>query len=60
MTDRAQRLNIQYYVGHSFYRMCHPLVGIDFDVSGQEHLDDLEVSRQGKPQSAVVIGNHQR
>jgi hypothetical protein len=30
------------------------------NVEGQEHLTKLLTARDGKPQSAVVIGNHQR
>ncbi|KAL7420334.1 1-acylglycerol-3-phosphate O-acyltransferase [Cryptotrichosporon argae] len=55
----GQRLNINYYVARSFYYVCHPLVGIPFDVEGEEHLQSLLVARDGKPQSAVLIGNHQ-
>lgn len=55
-----ERFNINYYVARSFYRVCHPLVGVDFDVEGQEHIDNLLVAEEGAPQSAVIIGNHQR
>lgn len=55
-----QRLNINYYVARSFYQVAHRLVGIDFDVEGEEHLTNLLTARDGKPQSAVVLGNHQR
>ena len=30
------------------------------NVEGEEHLTRLLTARDGKPQSAVVIGNHQR
>jgi hypothetical protein len=55
-----QRLNINYYVARSFYHVCSPLVGIRLDVEGMEHLSSLATAREGKGQSAVLLGNHQR
>ncbi|WOO79683.1 putative 1-acyl-sn-glycerol-3-phosphate acyltransferase [Vanrija pseudolonga] len=58
-TAAGQRYNINYLVARSFYHIAHPLMGLHFDVEGQEHLDGLLTARDGKPQSAVIIGNHQ-
>ncbi|WWD22843.1 hypothetical protein CI109_107337 [Kwoniella shandongensis] len=58
-TAAGQRLNINYYVARSFYHVCGPLVGIRFEVEGEEHLTRLLTARDGKPQSAVVLSNHQ-
>ncbi|BEI82368.1 hypothetical protein CcaverHIS002_0302360 [Cutaneotrichosporon cavernicola] len=55
----GQRLNINYYVARSFYKICGPLVGIKVIVEGEEHLDRLSTANNGKHQSAVVIANHQ-
>ncbi len=58
--DLAQRLNINYLTARSFYYICSPLIGIKLDVEGEEHLTSLLTAKDGKPQSAVLIGNHQR
>ncbi|KAL1409664.1 1-acylglycerol-3-phosphate O-acyltransferase [Vanrija albida] len=58
-TAAGQRYNINYFVARSFYQIAHPLMGLHFDVEGQEHLDGLLTARNGKPQSAVILGNHQ-
>ncbi|GMK58186.1 hypothetical protein CspeluHIS016_0502180 [Cutaneotrichosporon spelunceum] len=55
----GQRLNINYYVARSFYKICGPLVGINVIVEGEEHLEGLSTANNGKHQSAVVIANHQ-
>lgn len=55
-----QRLNINYFVARSFYHVCSPLVGIKLEVEGEEHLSALVSGREGKGQSAVLVGNHQR
>jgi len=56
----VQRLNIQYYVARPFYWLCGNLIGIKFDVEGEEHLLGLASARDGKSQSAMLISNHQR
>ncbi|TXT06060.1 hypothetical protein VHUM_03533 [Vanrija humicola] len=56
-TAAGQRYNINYYVARSFYQIAHPLMGLHFDVEGQEHLDGLLTARDGKPQSAVIVGS---
>ncbi len=56
----CQRLNINYLTARSFYYICSPLVGIRLEVDGEEHLTSLLTARNGAPQSAVLIGNHQR
>ncbi|KAK8844606.1 hypothetical protein IAR55_006453 [Kwoniella newhampshirensis] len=58
-TAAGQRLNINYFVARSFYHVCGPLVGIRFEVEGEEHLSGLLTARNGKPQSAVLLSNHQ-
>ncbi|WVQ85206.1 hypothetical protein IAT38_007371 [Cryptococcus sp. DSM 104549] len=58
-TAAGQRLNINYFVARSFYLVSSPLVGIRFEVEGEEHLERLLTARDGKQQSAVVLGNHQ-
>ncbi|KLT40182.1 putative 1-acylglycerol-3-phosphate O-acyltransferase [Cutaneotrichosporon oleaginosum] len=50
----GQRLNINYYVARSFYKICGPLVGIKVIVEGEEHLDGLSTANNGKHQSAVL------
>ncbi|WVR03265.1 hypothetical protein IAU60_000256 [Kwoniella sp. DSM 27419] len=58
-TAAGQRLNINYLVARSFYRTCSPQIGVTFNVEGEEHLAGLLTARGGKPQSAVLVGNHQ-
>ncbi|KAK4686994.1 lysophosphatidate acyltransferase, partial [Tremellales sp. Uapishka_1] len=58
-TAAGQRLNINYLVARSFYGACSPLIGIKFEVEGEEHLARLLTARGGRPQSAVLVGNHQ-
>nr|ODO02187.1 lysophosphatidate acyltransferase [Cryptococcus depauperatus CBS 7855] len=55
----GQRLSIQHYVGRSFYYLASPLIGLRFEVEGEEHFDALMTARDGKHQSAVLLGNHQ-
>jgi lysophosphatidate acyltransferase len=56
-----QRLNINYLTARSFYYLCYPLIGIKLEVEGREHLDGLmTLGENGKAQSAVLVGNHQR
>lgn len=55
-----QRLNINYFTARSFYYICSPLVGIRIDVEGEEHLTSLLTAKNGKSQSSVLVGNHQR
>lgn len=40
--------------------MASPLTGIRLEVEGEEHLTGLLTAREGKSQSAVLVGNHQR
>jgi lysophosphatidate acyltransferase len=47
-------------VARTFYYTCGTLIGWRMNVEGHEHLTKLLTARDGKPQSAVVIGNHQR
>jgi len=47
-------------VARTFYYTCGTLIGWRMKVEGGEHLTKLLIARDGKPQSAVVIGNHQR
>jgi len=47
-------------VARTFYYTCGTLIGWRMNVEGGEHLTKLLTARDGKPQSAVVIGNHQR
>ncbi|WVQ74038.1 hypothetical protein IAR50_003619 [Cryptococcus sp. DSM 104548] len=58
-TASGQRFNINYYVARTFYNVARPLVGISIQVEGEEHLDGLLTAREGKGQSAVLLGNHQ-
>jgi len=58
-TAAGKRLNIDYYVARAFYHVCSPLIGITMTVEGNEHLTNLLTARGGKPQSAVIIANHQ-
>ncbi|EIW73132.1 hypothetical protein TREMEDRAFT_67225 [Tremella mesenterica DSM 1558] len=55
----GQRLNINYIVARSFYHTCGPLIGIEIEVEGGEHLTNLQKANGGKGQSAVLLGNHQ-
>lgn len=50
MTAMGNRFDINYVVARSFYHTCGPLLGIDFDVEGEEYISTP---------SAVYIGNHQ-
>lgn len=60
-SDPPQRLNINYLTARSFYYLCYPLIGIKLEVEGREHLDGLmTLGENGKAQSAVLVGNHQR
>ena len=60
-SDPLQRLNINYLTARSFYYLCYPLIGIKLEVEGREHLDGLmTLGENGKAQSAVLVGNHQR
>lgn len=60
ITDTYQRFDINYIVARSFYYTCGPLIGWRMKVEGGEHIDSLLTARDGKPQSAVLLGNHQR
>jgi lysophosphatidate acyltransferase len=56
-----QRLNINFLTARSFYYLCYPLIGVKLEVEGREHLDRLmTIGENGKAQSAVLVGNHQR
>jgi lysophosphatidate acyltransferase len=55
-----QRFDTNYIVARTFYYTCGTLIGWRMNVEGEEHLTKLLTARDGKPQSAVVIGNHQR
>ena len=57
-----QRFNINYIVARSFYGTVSPLIGIRLRVEGEEHLIKLAQGKGagGRPQSAVLVGNHQR
>ncbi|ADV24659.1 lysophosphatidate acyltransferase [Cryptococcus gattii E566] len=58
-TAAGQRLNINYYVARSFYGLGSPLLGIKFEVEGEEHLEGLMTARDGQHQGAVLLSNHQ-
>lgn len=59
--DESQRLNINFLTARSFYYLCYPLIGVKLEVEGREHLDKLmTIGENGKAQSAVLVGNHQR
>ncbi|OWZ45843.1 lysophosphatidate acyltransferase [Cryptococcus neoformans] len=58
-TAAGQRLNINYYVARSLYGLSAPLLGIKFEVEGEEHLEGLMTARDGQHQGAVLLSNHQ-
>jgi len=52
----GQRFNTNYYVARTFYWTAGPILGWDFDVSGEEHFKSVESGEQ----PAVILGNHQK
>lgn len=41
LTVVGQRLNINYLTARSFYYLCSPLIGIKFEVEGEQYLKDV-------------------
>lgn len=50
MTLIGKRFDINWVVARSFYHVAGPIMGIDFKVEGEEH---MEIP------SAIYVGNHQ-
>jgi len=65
-TILGKRLNTNYYVARTFYRVTGPIIGWKFEVEGEEYLWSLKHhggqgagdAREGG-RSAVLVGNHQ-
>lgn len=47
-------------MARSLYGLSGPLLGIKFEVEGEEHLEGLMTARDGQHQGAVLLSNHQR
>lgn len=41
----GQRLNINYITARTFYNICHPLIGVRFEVEGEHYLEDVLVQK---------------
>ncbi|CED83473.1 1-acylglycerol-3-phosphate o-acyltransferase [Phaffia rhodozyma] len=52
LTLFGQRLNTNYWVARTFYKLTSPILGIKIEIEGREHLEN-----NGGP--AVLVGNHQ-
>ncbi|KIR68477.1 phosphatidylinositol glycan, class A [Cryptococcus bacillisporus CA1873] len=60
----GRRLNTNYYVARTFYRVAGPILGWKFKVEGEQYLWELSGEHGGgkageKGRSMVMVGNHQ-